>query len=110
MPAPRILIFSLAYFPFVGGAEVAVKEITGRLPEFEFEIIHADVGNFWSKYLYPFWAYREASRRHKIKPYDAIWVIMANQAGMAGALFKRRFPNVPFIFAFTALVWCFQAS
>ena len=27
----KILIFSTAYFPFVGGAEVAVKEITDRL-------------------------------------------------------------------------------
>jgi glycosyltransferase involved in cell wall biosynthesis len=104
MSTPRILIFSLAYFPFVGGAEVAVKEITDRLsadkaglPEFQFEIIHADIRNFWSKYSYPFWAYREASRRHKIKPYDAIWAIMANQAGMAGALFKRRFLTVPFL-------------
>ena len=28
---PKILIFSLAYYPFVGGAEVAIKEITDRL-------------------------------------------------------------------------------
>ncbi len=27
----RVLIFSTAYFPHVGGAEVAVKEITDRL-------------------------------------------------------------------------------
>lgn len=37
----RVLIFSLTYHPFVGGAEVALKEITDRLPstEFEFEMI-----------------------------------------------------------------------
>lgn len=37
----RILIFSLAYYPrFVGGAEVAIKEITDRLgEEFEFDMI-----------------------------------------------------------------------
>ncbi len=28
----KIAIFSLAYYPFVGGAEIAVKEITDRLP------------------------------------------------------------------------------
>ena len=33
----RILIFSLTYFPFVGGAEVALKEITKRIPESEIE-------------------------------------------------------------------------
>lgn len=35
----KILIFSLAYFPHVGGAEVAVKEITERLPDTEFHIL-----------------------------------------------------------------------
>ncbi len=35
----RILIFSLTYHPFVGGAEVALKEITDRLPEYEFHMI-----------------------------------------------------------------------
>src|SRR3989344_3636803 len=97
MPPPRILIFSLAYFPFIGGAEVAVKEITDRLPEFEFEIISADVKNFWSKYFYPFGAYRQAVRQHQTRPYALIWAIMANQAGMAAALFKQRFPTVPFL-------------
>ncbi len=29
----RVLIFSMAYHPFVGGAEVAVKEITNRIPQ-----------------------------------------------------------------------------
>ncbi|HEY4475541.1 MAG TPA: hypothetical protein VJB92_02350, partial [Candidatus Paceibacterota bacterium] len=32
----RIAIFSLAYLPFVGGAEIAVKEITDRLPSHDF--------------------------------------------------------------------------
>lgn len=38
----RILIFSLVYYPrFIGGAEVAVKEITDRIPsdEIEFDMI-----------------------------------------------------------------------
>jgi glycosyltransferase involved in cell wall biosynthesis len=35
----RILIFSLAYFPMVGGAEVAIKEITDRLPHHDFDLI-----------------------------------------------------------------------
>ncbi len=33
----KILIFSLQYYPFVGGAEVAIKEITKRMPSEEFE-------------------------------------------------------------------------
>jgi len=36
----RILIFSTTYHPFVGGAEVAIKEITDRLGgDFEFDMI-----------------------------------------------------------------------
>lgn len=35
----RILIFSLAYYPHVGGAEVAIKEITDRIPEIEWHMI-----------------------------------------------------------------------
>ena len=39
---PRIVIFSTAYYPFVGGAEVAIKEITDRLAsQFDFEMITA---------------------------------------------------------------------
>ena len=39
---PRIVIFSTAYYPLVGGAEVAIKEITDRLGgEWEFEMITA---------------------------------------------------------------------
>ncbi len=35
----RILIFSLAYEPFVGGAEIAIKEITNRIENVEFDLI-----------------------------------------------------------------------
>ena len=36
----KILIFSLAYFPgAVGGAEVAIKEITDRIPDIEFHMV-----------------------------------------------------------------------
>jgi len=42
MVKKKILIFSTAYYPFVGGAEVAVKEITDRMGEsFEFDLITA---------------------------------------------------------------------
>lgn len=45
MPAKqkrKILIFSTAYYPFVGGAEIAIKEITDRLVgDFDFDLITA---------------------------------------------------------------------
>ncbi len=43
---PRhILIFSLAYYPHVGGAEVSIKEITDRLPHMRFSMITLRFGN-----------------------------------------------------------------
>lgn len=39
----KVLIFSLQYHPFIGGAEVAIKEITDRIPAdgFEFHMVTA---------------------------------------------------------------------
>jgi glycosyltransferase involved in cell wall biosynthesis len=41
MEARKILIFSTAYAPFWGGAEVAIKEITDRIGDLEFDLITA---------------------------------------------------------------------
>ncbi len=38
---PRILIFSTAYFPHIGGAEVAIKEIAERLSGWDCDLITA---------------------------------------------------------------------
>ena len=42
----KVLIFSLAYIPFIGGAELAVKEITDRIgsPRFD-NRVEADLSN-----------------------------------------------------------------
>ncbi len=46
----KILIFSTAYYPFVGGAEVAIKEITDRIsPDYEFDLITARLDKKLSK-------------------------------------------------------------
>jgi len=89
----RILIFSLAYFPVEGGAEIATKEIADRLPDIKFDMVtkkfeqsHRSferVGNVnvyrlnSAKLFFPFKAYWFARNLHKQKPYDAIWSIMA---------------------------------
>jgi len=39
MMQKKILIFSTTYFPFVGGAEIAVKEITDRVSDIQFDMI-----------------------------------------------------------------------
>ncbi|KKU68876.1 MAG: Glycosyltransferase [Parcubacteria group bacterium GW2011_GWA2_47_16] len=124
----RILIFSLAYYPlFIGGAEVAVKEITDRLRgDFEFDMItlrksaskFERVGNVnvyrvgfgWRagdhsflsrlkiyKYLFPFFAVSKALSLHRKNQYDVTWSLMANYAGFAALFFKLLRPKVPFI-------------
>ncbi len=37
----KILILSLTYHPYIGGAEVAIKEITDRIPDVEFHMVTA---------------------------------------------------------------------
>ncbi|MEK7551799.1 MAG: glycosyltransferase family 4 protein [Patescibacteria group bacterium] len=112
----KILIFSVAYHPFIGGAEVAVKEITDRIKDYEFHLITVNldgkqkkqerIGNIEvyrvgkgkiGKYLFPITAFLKASSLHKKNNFSATWSIMANYAGLAGLLFKKRFPKVPFV-------------
>ncbi len=93
----KILIFSLAYFPHVGGAEIAVKEITDRIPDVEFHMITLRfvgearterVGNvivhrvgggnrYLSKVLYVPAAYRAARKLEREERFDAFWAIMS---------------------------------
>ncbi|MDO8728913.1 MAG: glycosyltransferase family 4 protein [bacterium] len=94
----RILIFTTSYFPFVGGAEVAVKEITDRLSgEFEFDLITAklrkdlpsveEVGAvrvyrigigvpILDKLFLPYVAAIKTWKLHKKRNYIAFWGIM----------------------------------
>jgi len=102
----RVLIFSTAYYPFVGGAEVAVKEIAAHLSaDFEFELITAKlrgdlpdeerIGNilvhrigsgdlFWDKLFLPFRGAIKAYRLTKEKEFFCFWGIMATFASGAG--------------------------
>ncbi len=118
----RVLIFSLAYYPYPpGGAEVAVKELTDRLSSesFQFDMVtlrfdrahpHTEriggvniyrvgsgSGSKLQKYLFPFRVARLARRLHRKNPYDLVWSIMANYAGFAASFFKKKFPSVPFL-------------
>ncbi len=122
----RILIFSTAYFPHVGGAEVAVKEITDRLshkasdgkPEVDFDMItvrlskqdakQEKVGSInvyrigWGlgridKLLFPFRASKFANKLHKQNKYDIVWSIMASFSGFAALFFKKKNPEVKFL-------------
>jgi teichuronic acid biosynthesis glycosyltransferase TuaC len=122
----RILIFSQSYYPrFLGGAEVALKELTDRLAdEYEFDMvtvrkdaplfdriakvnvhrvgmpsIRARNSRIWfpAKLLFPFRASLRARKLHKTRQYDLVWGMMAGPAGFAALLFKIMHPRVPFL-------------
>ncbi len=124
----KILIFSLVYYPrFIGGAEVAVKEITDRLgTDFEFDMItlrksapkFERIGNVnvyrvgfgWRagdntflsrfkiyKYFFPFFAVWKALSLERRNHYDATWAVMANYAGFGALFFKLCRPKIPFV-------------
>jgi glycosyltransferase involved in cell wall biosynthesis len=100
----KILIFSTAYYPFVGGAEVAIKEITDRISNFSFDLITAKmkrslpktekIGNvnvyrlgfgipFLDKLILPFWGAIKAKNLNKKNNYSAYWCMMVTFASGA---------------------------
>jgi glycosyltransferase involved in cell wall biosynthesis len=105
----RILVFSTAYYPFVGGAEVAIKEITDRIGNstggFQFDLITArfkkdlpkmeKIGNvtvyrvgvgssLFDKLLLPFAGAVLAWRLNKNQNYFCFWAMMATFSSGAG--------------------------
>ncbi len=109
----KILIFSTAYFPFVGGAELAVKEITDRIDNVQFDIITARmdrklskferIGNVnvyrvgfgisLDKFLIVKLGILKALKLERKNHYNIIWSIMASQASVVAAFFKIIYPN-----------------
>lgn len=116
LPKRRVLIFSTTYDPFIKEAEVAVKEITRRLKDYEFDLITAKLdkglknseeiegvkihrlgyGSKIDKYLLPWFGFLKAMSLQRNKSYDLIWVVMASYAGFAGILFKLFNPKVKY--------------
>jgi glycosyltransferase involved in cell wall biosynthesis len=120
---PKILIFSLVYYPeYVGGAELAIKNITDRTDAASFDMVtlqgsekekFSHIGNIsvyrvgwqtrnmlcfkFQKIIFPFLAFWKAKRLHKKNNYSTVWSMMANQAGFAGLFFKKKFKAVHFL-------------
>lgn len=111
----RILIFSTAYLPFVGGAELAVKEITARIQGVSFSLItarfkrsvpvHERIGNVdvyrvgfgtsFDKWLLPWLGLRKAKELERTvsqtnpRGFEVIWSMMASQASISATWFKE---------------------
>lgn len=105
----RILICSTAYLPLIGGAEVAIKEITDRTDGFEFDLITARIrkdlpkeevlgnvhvyrvgwGSGLDKFLLPILGLKLACRLHTKQKYSLVWAMMASQASVLAVFFAK---------------------
>lgn len=110
----RVLIFSTAYLPFLGGAEIAVKEITDRIHDTEFVLVTAKmdntlpsrervgnidvhrIGNWsgWDKYRLVVTSARYAE---SLGTFDTVWAIMASYAGFAALRYKKKHAGTKFV-------------
>ena len=109
MKKKRILIFAIDYFPYVGGAEIAVREICRRLTNLEFVMIAARnsrkipkeefidnvrvirVGLGWrslDKYIMTFPAFLTALKLYRENNFQIVWGLMANTASLAALCLK----------------------
>ncbi len=116
----KILVFSTAYYPFVGGAEVAIKEITDRLGnEYAFDLITArlettlpieeKIGNVnvyrvgsgkssLDKILLPFRGLRLVNKLVKENNYYCFWAMMVTYSSLSGFIYNLgKIKKVPII-------------
>ncbi len=123
----RVLILTTAYLPQVGGSELAIKNITDRLPGIYFDLItsrpsagesknfpeYEKIGNvnvyrvgnslglstfLLPKNFFPVAVFFKACRLiRQHGPYDVIHAYQASQAAGGGWLLKWRYPDIPFI-------------
>ena len=104
----RVLVFSTNYFPNIGGAEVAIKEITDRLPNYTFELICARLetklpseekvgnvlvhrlgfGSSLDKLLIPFWGVFKIWQINHSRPVKLFWSVMVSYASCAAYFYN----------------------
>lgn len=115
--ASRVLIYSTAYLPLIGGAELAIKELTDRLVDYSFDLITARLDRrlpreeiigrvkiyrlgwgFWGDKI---WLIlnggRFGQKLHRENPYSIVWGIMASFGGLAALRFKELAPEARFV-------------
>lgn len=113
-----VVVFSTAYFPFLGGAETAIKGITDNIDNFHFIILTSrfnnsisksekignaivyrlGFGNYFDKFLLPFLAFKKfISIRRDLHGPIIFWGMMASQGSIGAWLLKFINPRIPFI-------------
>jgi glycosyltransferase involved in cell wall biosynthesis len=120
----HILIFAPNYLPAIGGAEIAIKEITDRIDtdEIQFDMVtprlkssrkqKEQVGNVMihrvgfgyniDKLLFLVAGVYHAARLHGQNSIDACWAIMVSYSGIAATIFSYLYPSVRYILTLQA--------
>ncbi|GMU25347.1 MAG: hypothetical protein AMXMBFR16_02520 [Candidatus Uhrbacteria bacterium] len=113
----RVLIFSTVYVPLVGGAEVAMREITDRISDIEFDLICARVrpglasmerignvtvhrvgfGRPFDKFLLPFLGPVRALLLKGSGDIKVVWALMASYGGFAALVYTWIRPRSKFL-------------
>ncbi|HEY4504996.1 MAG TPA: glycosyltransferase [Candidatus Paceibacterota bacterium] len=115
----HVLIFSTTYFPNIGGAEVAIKEITDRLGDYDFELICARLepqlpskeligkvlvhrlgfGNSFDKLLILFLGVIKIWQIDRSRPIKLFWSVMVTYASGAPYIFNilRFWKKIPIV-------------
>ncbi len=113
----KILIFSTNYFPHVGGAEMAIREICKRLPENEYHLIttkfekrissyqkienvhvyRVGFGHKIDKYLFFILSQFKAIFLNKKYKFDIVWGMMASYAGLSAWIFKKFHKGIKYL-------------
>src|SRR3989338_6039226 len=113
----RVLVFTTAYRPMIGGSEIALEEIIRRLPDIFFDIITPrhksefkvfESGNNFNihriglgfgatKMFFPVIGFLKARKLMRDKNYDAVHAYQASYGGGAAWLIKLLYPRLPFI-------------
>jgi glycosyltransferase involved in cell wall biosynthesis len=113
----RVLIFSTTYFPLVGGAEVAMKEMTNRISDVKFDLICAKLkpglpntemignvtvhrvgfGTAADKMLLPILGAYRACRLAPATEFPVVWSLMASFGGFAALKYCWVRPKTKFL-------------
>lgn len=113
----RILIFTTAYRPMIGGSEIALEEIIRRLPDIFFDIVTPRYKNEFkvfesgghfniyrvgpgfevAKFVFPVLGFLKAVKLMRDKNYDVVHAYQASYGGGAGWLLKLFCPKLKFI-------------
>jgi glycosyltransferase involved in cell wall biosynthesis len=113
----RVIVFTSAYRPLIGGSEIAIEQIVSRLPEIFFEIVtpryrktllktesginykihRVGFGCACDKYIFPLLGCLKALGINRKEKADILHAYQASYGAGAGWLFKKIYPRIKFI-------------